>query len=91
MDGTLVDSTAVVEQVWAEFADRFRLDLDGVLHFAHGRLTIDSVRHFLPAGLDPLAVTAELDAQELIRLDGVVEIPGASAVLRGLKAHPWLW
>ena len=85
MDGTLVDSTAVVEQVWAEFADRYRLDLDEVLRFAHGRLTIDSVQHFLPVGIDVLAVTADLDAQELHRLDGVVEIPGAAALLSSLK------
>jgi mannitol-1-/sugar-/sorbitol-6-phosphatase len=85
MDGTLVDSTAVVEQVWAEFAARHGLDLDEVLAFSHGRLTIDSVRHFLPAGLDPLAVTAELDDQELLRLDGVVEIPGAAALLGNLE------
>ena len=84
MDGTLVDSTPVVEAVWAEFAERFGVDLGEVLRYSHGRLTIDSVRHFLPAGLDPLAVTAELDEQELLRLDGIVEVPGASALLRDL-------
>ena len=88
MDGTLVDSTAVVEAVWAEFADRYGLDLGEVLRFSHGRLTIDSVRHFLPAGFDPLEVTAALDAQELVRLDGIVEIPGAAAVLRSLTGAP---
>ena len=88
MDGTLVDSTAVVEGVWAEFADRYGLDLAEVLRFSHGRLTIDSVRHFLPAGLDPLEVTAALDAQELVRLDGIVEIPGAVALLRSLEGAP---
>ncbi len=85
MDGTLVDSTAVVEQVWAEFAERHGLDLEEVLRFSHGRLTIDSVRHFLPAGSDPLAATAELDQQELVRLDGIMEVPGAAAMLRDLE------
>ncbi len=45
MDGTLVDSTAVVEAVWAGFADRFGLDLAEVLATAHGR------RHHAPAGI----------------------------------------
>jgi sugar-phosphatase len=85
MDGTLVDSTAVVEAVWAEFAERYEVDLDELLRYSHGRLTIDSVRRFLPAGLDPLKATAELDEQELIRLDGIVEVPGASARMRDLR------
>jgi sugar-phosphatase len=88
MDGTLVDSTAVVEQVWAEFADRYGADLDEVLRYSHGRLTIDSVRHFLPEGHDPVEVTAHLDAQELVRVAGIVEIPGAGAFLRDLRGAP---
>jgi mannitol-1-/sugar-/sorbitol-6-phosphatase len=88
MDGTLVDSTAVVEQVWAEFADRYGADLDEVLRYSHGRLTSDSVRRFLPAGHDPVAVTAHLDAEELVRVDGIVEVPGAGAFLRNLRGVP---
>jgi sugar-phosphatase len=88
MDGTLVDSTPVVEQVWAEFAERYGADLDEVLAYSHGRLTSDSVRHFLPEGCDPVEVTAHLDAQELVRVDGIVEVPGAGAFLRGLKDTP---
>ena len=88
MDGTLVDSTAVVEQIWAEFADHYGADLDEVLRYSHGRLTSDSVRHFLPAGHDPVAVTAHLDAQELIRIAGIVEVPGAGAFLRTVRGAP---
>lgn len=84
MDGTLVDSTAVVESVWAEFADRFGLDLAEVLAHAHGRLTIDSVRHFCPSDHDPVALAAELDEQELTRLQGIVEVPGAARLLADL-------
>ncbi len=88
MDGTLVDSTAVVEQVWAEFAEQYGADLDAVLRYSHGRLTSDSVRRFLPTGHDPVAVTAHLDAQELIRIDGIVEVPGAGAFLRSVRGAP---
>lgn len=88
MDGTLVDSTAVVEQVWAEFAEQYGADLDAVLRYSHGRLTSDSVRRFLPTGHDPGAVTAHLDAQELIRIDGIVEVPGAGAFLRSVRGAP---
>ena len=36
MDGTLVDSTAVVEQVWGEFAARYGLDIAEILRTSHG-------------------------------------------------------
>ena len=36
MDGTLVDSTAVVEQVWGEFAARYGLDYAQILRTSHG-------------------------------------------------------
>lgn len=88
MDGTLVDSTAVVDGVWAEFAERFGLDLGTVLAHAHGRLTVDTVQHFCPPESDPAAVTAELDGKELTRLDGVVEIPGAAALMIALADAP---
>ena len=88
MDGTLVDSTAVVEQIWAEFADRYEADLQEVLRYAHGRLTIDTVRRFLPAGVDAHAAATDLDADELERLDGIVEVPGAADLLRALQGAP---
>jgi mannitol-1-/sugar-/sorbitol-6-phosphatase len=89
MDGTLVDSTAVVEQIWAEFADQYGADLDEVLRYSHGRLTSDSVRYFLPPGHDPVAVTAHLDAQELGRVDGIVEVPGAGAFVFSVRGAPF--
>ncbi len=88
MDGTLVDSTAVVEAVWAEFADRYGVDVDEVLRYAHGRQCSDTVAHFLPAGHDPVAATAHVDAQELDHLEGIVEVPGAAAFLDSLRGRP---
>jgi len=88
MDGTLVDSTAVVEQIWAEFADRYGADPHEVLRHAHGRLTIDTVRRFLPPAVDAHVAAAELDADELERLTGIVEVPGAADLLRALQGAP---
>jgi sugar-phosphatase len=88
MDGTLVDSTAVVEQVWAEFADRCSADPREVLLHAHGRLTIDTVRRFLPPGMDAHRAALELDADELERMDGIVEISGAKELLNALQQGP---
>jgi len=48
MDGTLVDSTAVVETVWAEFAAEYDVDLAELLQYSHGRQTLASVRRVPP-------------------------------------------
>ncbi|PPH90599.1 HAD-IA family hydrolase [Rathayibacter sp. AY1D5] len=84
MDGTLVDSTAVVETIWGAFAERFGLDHDAVLGAVHGVRAADSVRRFAPAGSDVDAIVAELDAYELEHTEGTVEIPGATAFLASL-------
>ena len=86
MDGTLVDSTAVVEQVWGEFAARYGLDIADILRTSHGVQAGDTVRRFAPAGSDVVALTAELGAMERVRTEGIVALPGAAALLRGLPA-----
>lgn len=84
MDGTLVDSTSVVEGLWAEFAHRYDLDPAVVISYAHGRQTPDTVARFLPSGVDRAAVVGWLEAEELGRMDGVIEIAGAAALLATL-------
>lgn len=84
MDGTLVDSTAIVEQVWSEFADRYGLDFDEILRTSHGVQAGDTVRRYAPAGADFEALTAELGEMERSRTDGVIALPGAAAVLAAL-------
>lgn len=84
MDGTLVDSTRVVEALWTRFAVRHGVAPSAVLAHAHGRQTRDTVRRFLPAGLDPDREVARLEAAELVALDGIVEVPGARRLLASL-------
>jgi sugar-phosphatase len=84
MDGTLVDSTAVVEQVWGEFAARYGLDLGEILRTSHGVQARDTVTRFAPAGADVTALTAELGAMERVRTQGIVPLPGAARLLAAL-------
>ena len=84
MDGTLVDSTAVVEQVWGEFAARYGLDLEEILRTSHGVQARDTVTRFAPAGADVAALTAELGAMERLRTDGIVALHGAARLLAAL-------
>ena len=86
MDGTLVDSTAIVEQVWGEFAVRYDLDIAEILRTSHGVQAGDTVRRFAPPGTDVVALTAELGAMERVRTEGIVALPGAADLLRSLPA-----
>ena len=83
MDGTLVDSTAIVERVWGGFADRHGIDVAELLDYAHGRQTLDTVQKFLPDADDD---THRREVEGLVGgehddADDVVEIPGAAALL----------
>jgi len=86
MDGTLVDSTGVVEQVWAEFAADYHLDIAGILAVSHGVQGIDTIRRFAPADADHAAIAADLMARELVRTDGVIGIPGAREFVASIPA-----
>jgi sugar-phosphatase len=84
MDGTLVDSHAVVERIWGNFAGRFDLDLAEILATSHGVRMVETIRRHAPAGTDAEALTVELGAIEVLDTDGVVEIPGARAFVAQL-------
>lgn len=86
MDGTLVDSTAIVEGAWGRFGAQHDIAPSTILAFSHGRQTIDTVRHFLP-DLDPTEqrrLADELVADEVENTHGIIEIPGAAAFVRRL-------
>ncbi|MGV8886246.1 MAG: HAD-IA family hydrolase [Microbacteriaceae bacterium] len=84
MDGTIVDSTAVVEHVWGRFADKHGIPLDTILGDSHGIKAIDTIRKYGPADIDADTEAEELAAYEIDLLDGIVEIPGAAAFVSAL-------
>jgi len=86
MDGTLVDSTVVVERVWARFAERFGLDLDVILATSHGRRMEDSIVRFGPDGVDVAEVKKDLSDFEFVTTEGVVAVPGAAGFVDSLPA-----
>lgn len=89
MDGTLVDSTAVVERTWHRFAARHGLDGAAVIADAHGRPTAETVARHLPAGADVTAETARIVAAEVSDVDGIVPVPGAAELISDLPAGSW--
>jgi mannitol-1-/sugar-/sorbitol-6-phosphatase len=88
MDGTLVDSTVVVESMWRRFGSVYGIDPAEILRYSHGRLTLDTVGAFLPEGHCVEDVAAALEEEQLHRLDGIVEIPDAQRFLLELAGAP---
>lgn len=90
MDGTLVDSTAVVERLWLAWAAPHDLDRDTVLQTIHGRQGHQSMSILLPERDHDINLreNAQMLADESADVDGVVEIAGAAALLAALAPHP---
>jgi mannitol-1-/sugar-/sorbitol-6-phosphatase len=88
MDGTLVDSTRVVERAWAGWAGRHGIPLEDVLSFSHGRPTVATMEHFLP-GRDHAAELDEMARYEETELQGIVAVAGAAGVVGALHGRPW--
>lgn len=88
MDGTLVDSTHVVERSWEQWARLNGIPLDELLSFSHGRPTIATMEHFLP-GHDHTEGLSEMARYEETQLEGILAVPGAIEVVRSLAGRPW--
>jgi mannitol-1-/sugar-/sorbitol-6-phosphatase len=88
MDGVLIDSTPAVARVWTRFALRHGFDAAEVVHRAHGRPSIVTVREYLPNG-DHLAENKEIERGEIVDLNGIVPLPGALELLSALPHGRW--
>lgn len=89
MDGTLVDSTPIVERIWRQWAARHNVDAEALLATVHGVRSEDTVARFAPEGVDQAAENAWLLRKEVEDLDGVIEIPGAVAFIKSLDPSKW--
>ncbi|MFH9398556.1 HAD family hydrolase [Streptomyces sp. NPDC017638] len=90
MDGTLVNSDAVVERVWRRWAARHGLDGDEVMRVVHGRQGHASMALLLPGrpAEENFAENERMLAEETADMEGVVEVPGAGAFLASLAGLP---
>ena len=88
MDGTLVDSTAVVERHWGAWAARHAIDLAELLRVSHGRPTIETLRLVAPH-LATIEEAARLDADEAGDSDGLRPVVGARELVASLPPDRW--
>lgn len=88
MDGTLVDSTAVVERSWRRFAERHGLDAESFLARVHGIRTSDAIALIAP-WLDARAEAEQLDGEEAGDVEELRPVPGAVPLLAALPDEAW--
>ncbi|HET6737596.1 MAG TPA: HAD-IA family hydrolase [Kribbella sp.] len=93
MDGTLVDSDAVVDRSWGRWATEYGLSPAEVLAVAHGNPAAATIAHFLPelsAQEQAVAWTRVFDL-EVGDVEGVVAKPGAVELIATLDrlGMPW--
>lgn len=90
MDGTLVNSDAVVERIWRRWSVEHGLDPEQTLRIAHGRQGYATMAELLPDRpmAENYAENQVLLAQETVELDGVVPVAGAAAFMRSIATLP---
>lgn len=89
MDGTLLDSRAVVERIMTDWAVDNGIDPVALLAVSHGRRTVDVVREFAKDGTDCVAEAASLEAAETSDVRGIVAVPGAIDLVNELPPERW--
>jgi len=89
MDGTLVNSIAVVERVWTGWAVKHGLEPEVFLKTIHGIRASDVIRTLALPGVDAEHEAALLLDEEMEDVAGIVEIPGAVALLNSLPPERW--
>ncbi len=88
MDGTLVDSTPVVERHWALWAARRGFDLAAILAVSHGRPTFETLSLIAPEWATREEAEA-LDGAEAGDTDGIRAVIGAREFISALPRGRW--
>ncbi len=89
MDGTLLDSSAVVHRVWGSWANRHGIDAPTLLANVHGVRSEDTIRRFGGAGVDVAKETQWILEAEVGDVDGVVALQGIHAFIEALDPGTW--
>lgn len=88
MDGVLINSIPAVERVWSRWAAERDFDVAEVLHRAHGRPSIETLRHLLPDA-DHVAENRIIEQAEIDDVAGIVPLPGVADLLAALPPKRW--
>jgi len=89
MDGTILNSIAVAERVWTEWALRHGVDVEALLATIHGRKAIETITRLGLAGIEPADEVRLLTMAEIADVVGVEPIAGAGDFLDALPRGRW--
>jgi mannitol-1-/sugar-/sorbitol-6-phosphatase len=89
MDGTLLDSSAVVERVWLAWAREHGVDPKALMVALHGVRAEDTVRRFAGPTLDVARETDWILQAELRDVQGIVPLDGIGAFIARLAPDEW--
>ncbi len=89
MDGTIINSVAAAERVWAAWAMRHGLDVASFLPTIHGVRAIETITALQLPGVDPHAEVHALLLAEIEDMEGLEPIEGAAAFLASLPSDRW--
>lgn len=88
MDGTIVDSSIPVKRQWRLWAERVGVPFEKVEAVMHGRRAIETMQLVAPHLPQPKTAEDFLIV-EALDTEGIVEIPGARAMLEALPRNRW--
>ncbi|MGA2301070.1 MAG: HAD-IA family hydrolase [Candidatus Acidiferrum sp.] len=89
LDGTLVDSTKVVERLWAEWAARHSLNVEDILAISHGRRAEETMRLMAPHLKNLKEEAAARLREEEQQSEGLVAVAGAKTLLSNIPHTRW--
>jgi sugar-phosphatase len=89
MDGTVLNSIAAAERIWAAWALRHGVDVASFLPTIHGVRAIDTINRLALPGVDAEAEAALITEAEIEDVEGIIEVPGAANFLKSLPANQW--
>jgi sugar-phosphatase len=89
MDGTLLDSSAVVERVWRTWAENHGVDVDALMAAMHGVRSEDTIRRFAKPTTDIAKETDWILQAELGDVEGIIGVEGIHAFIERLEPGTW--
>ncbi|KAG0294034.1 hypothetical protein BGZ96_001875 [Linnemannia gamsii] len=93
MDGTLVDTTVIVERHWKVWCENHNVEFSELISVSHGRPSFEVLKEFAPAEKQIEYQTpeylAKLESSVANDLNGMFLIPGAKELLASLPPKTW--
>ncbi|MFB2552901.1 HAD family hydrolase [Ensifer soli] len=89
MDGTLLDSHAVVWRVWGDFCGRYGIDAKALIPTLHGVRILDNILKLGIPGIDADAEAQRILEEEMVDVGGIVALTGTLDFLASLPSDRW--